>query len=155
MRKVNLWPVAIISTFTIFIALIIVFVVFATRQKMELVSPDYYEDEMRFQEQIERLSRTSLLAARKLIAYDADRREIVITLPAVHSRHLSAGRVQLYRPSDASLDLHIELATDAEGVQRIETRQLRGGLWKIRLQWKVNGQEFFFDQPIVIPPCKT
>jgi hypothetical protein len=45
----------------------------------------------------------------------------------------------------------VEIALDPGGTQRISTAELRPGLWKVRVQWKVGGNEFYLDRSIVIP----
>ena len=53
-------------------------------------------------------------------------------------------------PSDARLDQNIRLAVDQKGSQLVDTKKLRPGLWKVRVEWSVNGEEFFFDKSIVV-----
>ena len=50
----NPWPYAIIAWFVIFITAMTVWAVVATRNSMDLVRKDYYEEELRHQQQIER-----------------------------------------------------------------------------------------------------
>jgi hypothetical protein len=40
-------------------------------------------------------------------------------------------------------------------LQHIRTAGLRPGFWKVRVQWKVGGNEFYLDRPIVIPAGAT
>ena len=58
----NPWPIAIVSYFIIFIAFIAWFITFAMRQKMDLVRDDYYDQEIRFQQQIDRVQRTQSIS---------------------------------------------------------------------------------------------
>jgi hypothetical protein len=37
-----------------------------------------------------------------------------------------------------------------DGIQEVDAQKLRAGLWKVRVFWNVDGQEYFFDQPIVV-----
>ena len=146
----NPWPFAIIVFFAVLISCIVSFILFATRNKMELVHANYYEDEMRFQQQMDRVKRTRALPAGVAAAYDAKQETITITLPPEHARLAASGRIELYRPSDSKLDRHLPLALNAEGAQRVDANTMRSGLWKVRVQWKVGEDEFFFDQPVFI-----
>ncbi len=146
----NPWPIAIIAFFAIAITGIIAFTVFATRNEMELVREDYYDEEMRFQQQLDRLNRTQALGAQVSVAYDSHQQSLTITLPAVQTRHQKSGRIHFYRPSDARLDQDIELAIDAEGSQRVDARKFRSGLWRVRVYWTTDGQDYFSDQSVVI-----
>ena len=87
----NPWPIAIIACFILFITGMVVFIVFATRKQMELVRPDYYEEEMRFQQQLDRLNRTRTLSTQVEITYDSEQQSVTIVLPGAHARHSTSG----------------------------------------------------------------
>ena len=146
----NLWPYAIIAWFVIFASALAAWTTFAVRQKTDLVRADYYEEEVRFQSQLDRLNRTSAIRGEVAIGHDATKREVTLQLPASHLSPRPTGHIQFYRPSNAALDLKVPLAVDAAGRQRIGTGALRGGLWKMRVQWSGAGQEYFFEQVIVV-----
>src|ERR1035438_2491522 len=92
----NLWPVGIIVTFALFFAGTVGLVVMACTQKVDLVSADYYEQELKFQGQIDRVERTRHAATQATVAYDAALRCIAISLPADQAQHKVWGSVQLY-----------------------------------------------------------
>ncbi len=48
------------------------------------------------------------------------------------------------------LDFHVALSVNERGVQSIAANTLRGGLWKVRAKWKALGQDYFFEQLIVV-----
>lgn len=146
----NPWPIAIVAYFAVFITGIVVFVAFAARNKLDLVRPDYYAEEIQFQRQLDRLNRTQSLARQVTIAYDAAQQTVAIALPPAHAGQPTSGRIHFYRPSDASLDRDVQLAVNEQGVQLVDARKLRPGLWKVRVQWTTSGQEYFFDQSVVV-----
>jgi nitrogen fixation protein FixH len=146
----NLWPYGIITAFLIFIAGTIGLIVLACTHRTDLVSADYYEQEIKFQSRLDQLRRTRELNANGLVAYDAAKQQIAIALPTEQGRDAVSGRVQLYRPSAAGLDRQIALAPDASGIQIVEAKDLRPGLWKVRVSWRVGDNDYFMDQKIVI-----
>ena len=146
----RLWPRALIAYFAVFISFIVAFIVFATRQQMELVRPDYYDEEMRFQDQLDRLSRTLPVQQHVAITYEAGAKQITVTLPEGQAARPITGWVRLYRPSDARLDRALPLQLSAAGVQHLDAGALRPGLWKVRVTWTVEHEEFFFEQPLVV-----
>jgi nitrogen fixation protein FixH len=148
----NLWPVAIILVFAFFLAGTIGLVVMACTQKVDLVSSNYYEQELRFQGQIDRVKRTRQLATQAVVAYDSASKRITISLPGEQAREAVTGSIELYRPSAAGLDRQIELKVDASGVQSVDTSGLRPGLWKVRVSWTANRQEYYTDQRVIISP---
>ena len=149
-RQRNFWPYGIISAFGCFFLGTIGLVVMACSQKTELVSNDYYEQEIKFQSHIDGVHRTDRLGSRASIAYDATSQRITISLPAEQVRQPMLGRIQLYRPSAAGLDRDVKLEPDAFGMQAIETTGLPSGLWIARVSWIANDKDFFIEQRIVI-----
>jgi nitrogen fixation protein FixH len=145
----SFWPIGIAAFFVAAVTFLGIFITWSTRQREDLVADNYYENEVRYQEQLDRLNRTQTLATQIAVNYDAARRSIVIALPVAHAHGVS-GSIHLYRPSDARLDRDVPLAIDAEGLQRLDARRLLVGLWKVRVKWNVGGEEFFFDQPVVV-----
>jgi nitrogen fixation protein FixH len=145
----NLWPASIVGFFAVAIIFLITFVAWAMRQREDLVSADYYEREVRYQQQLDSLNRSQALATQVVVTFDPEQQVIVITLPGDASRD-ATGRVHLYRPSDARLDRELPLALNAQGVQRLDAKALDHGLWKVRVKWNANGQEYFLDQPVIV-----
>jgi nitrogen fixation protein FixH len=146
----NLWPLGIIAAFVIFISGTVGLIVMASSQKTDLISPNYYEQEIKYQGRIDSLARTEQLGSRAKIAFDAQHRRITISVPAEHVRSGLAGKIQLYRPSAPGLDRQFTLEPDSQGMQFIDAATLPRGFWKVRVSWTVEGREFFIDQPLVI-----
>jgi hypothetical protein len=145
----NPWPCAIIAWFVLFAGGLAVWIVVAVRNDEQLVRKDYYEHEVLFQQQIDRLARTAATGDVRL-SYESAVHSITIQLPLAHARNHAAGRIHLYRPSDAKLDREMKIALNADGTQRLDVHDLLPGLWKVRLEWTVNGEEFFFDRQVII-----
>lgn len=146
----NPWPCAIIGWFLVFGSAMAAWVVVAVRQDPDLVRSDYYEKEIRHQNQIDRMNHTTALRGEVSIAYDDATQQIVLRLPAAHVAQQPTGQVHFYRPSDARLDFEVPLGLDVNGTQKIDAAKLRAGLWKVRLQWSAGAQEFFYDQSVVL-----
>jgi nitrogen fixation protein FixH len=146
----NPWPVAIIVTFALFFAGTVGLVVMACSQKVDLVSADYYEQELKFQGRIDRAERTRSAATQATVAIEAASQCITVSLPASQAGHEAHGRIELYRPSAAGLDRAIDLAPDSNGVQRLGTAGMLPGLWKVRVSWTVENQDYFIDQKVVV-----
>lgn len=146
----NPWPFMIIGWFVLFISSALAFIAFAVKQPMELVRPDYYEHELRHQQQMERVSRTQAIRPLVRVAYDHDSRSIAVQLPGTHAGESTTGRIQLYRPSNAGLDRQLQLKVGQDGVQKIDARDMATGLWKVQVTWKVGAVEFFVDESVVL-----
>ena len=131
-----------------FTSYIVGFVIFASRQKNGPMREDYYDQEIRFQKQIERVQRSAPVLADADINYNRAGELVTVRLPSVKQSNVD-GTVSFYRPSDASLDTSVTLGLDVAGEQTVSVRSLSAGLWKVRVQWKMLGRSFF-EKPIVI-----
>jgi len=117
-----------------------------------IVAPDYYEQEVRYQGQIERIQRARQRAQLASVTYDANRKLIRITLPPGQDLGDTAGSIQLYRPSAMAQDRQFKLKPGRDGRQTIQTANLQPGLWEVRVSWTVGRQDYFIDQRVVIGP---
>jgi hypothetical protein len=146
----NLWPWGIILAFVLFIMGTVSLVALACSQKMDLVSSDYYEQEIKFQNQLDQLGRARALNSDASISYEPATQSIRIALPIAHVREGVTGSIQLYRPSAAGLDRRIKLEPDPTGSQRLAVNTLLPGLWKVRVCWTSGEKEYRIDQSVVI-----
>jgi hypothetical protein len=140
--KRSLWPYAIILYFVIFITAMTAWIVFAVRNDQQLVRADYYEQELKFQNEIDRSARTAGLDVK--LAYDSTKGTLAIQLPTAPS----TGVIYFYRPANAKLDREISLSKEA--AQQIDLRAFERGLWKIRLSWTANGSEYRRDEKLFL-----
>ena len=146
----NLWPIGIIVVCALFVAGTATLIVVACSQNTDLVSPDYYEQELRFQGQIDRIQRTRSSAAQASVAYDAAAQSITVSLPPNQVRPPVTGRIELYRPSAAGLDRAVNLEPDACGIQRLDATSLAPGLWKVRVSWTAEKESYYLEQKVVV-----
>jgi hypothetical protein len=146
----SLWPWGITLACVLFALGLATMVVIACSHKVDLVRPDYYDEEIRYQAQLDRLNRTARLSEAVRITFDDTSRRLTISLPPAHAGPATAGRIELYRPSATNLDRQIKLALDANGHQTVDTATLIPGLWKVRVHWTVQQEEFFADQSIIV-----
>lgn len=148
--RLNPWPVSIIAFFAVAILGCGGFVAFCSRHPADLVAADYYEQEVRYQRQMERTQRANEQAQLTSVSYDAARKVIRISLPPKASPAGATGDIQLYRPSAEALDRRLKLELDGTGAQTIDAATLAPGLWQVRVSWRVGGEEYFVDKRVVI-----
>jgi len=139
--KRNLWPHAIALYFVVFVSAMATWIVFAVRNDHQLVRKDYYEQELKYQNELESFDRA---AGAVLVGYDPITRLVTVQLPED-----ATGTIDFYRPSDVRLDRQLPLSTKG-GIQQINVREFDPGLWKVRLTWTAGGAEFRYDQKLVL-----
>jgi nitrogen fixation protein FixH len=144
----NPWPIAIAGYFTVVIISITVFISWSVRQNEDLVRKDYYAEEIQFQQHLDQMNRTQALNQKPAIEFDPTRNVLTIFLPNAEAS--ATGDIHFYRPSDATLDRNVKLSLKADGSQQIDGRQLREGLWKVRVTWTAHGQQYFCEKSIIV-----
>jgi len=148
----NPWPFALIGVFAVFITLVAMFITFAVAQDMDLVQPDYYAQEVRYQDRIDSQNRTRHLQPPVRISFDAARQVIEVLLPPAHAASQPAGNITFYRPSNARLDHNVALSVEpGTGLQAIPCRDMEGGLWKVEVAWQHEGLDYFKSESVVLP----
>jgi hypothetical protein len=146
----NLWPLGIITVCGLFVAGTAGLIVMACSQKVELVSGDYYEKELKYQGQIDRVERTRREASQAAVGYDAAHRQITLSLPPGQVHGNVSGDIELYRPSAAGMDCSLRLNPDDSGVQRFDATNLAPGLWKVRVSWTFEQRNYYLEQKVVV-----
>jgi hypothetical protein len=146
----SLWPVCILGALVLILLSSVFFVVFCSLQSNDLVANDYYEQELKYQGQMQRMANASQLTGTAGIGYDARQKTLTVTVPCPDPSSRLTGRIELYRPSAARLDQAHELKVDATGSQRLDLRGLLPGLWKVRVSWRAGEKEYFLDKAIVV-----
>jgi nitrogen fixation protein FixH len=151
--RFNPWPCGIIIFFVLLFCGLATVVVIASTHRESLVNENYYEQELKFQNQIDAAARAKNSGA--TINYDAAAGQIQIALPAAQVRQPPAGSIELYRPSAANLDRRIKLQPDAGGLQTLDATILQPGLWIVRVAWNAGGQDYFLEDKIVAGAKKS
>ena len=150
LRRWEPWPISIVVFFTVAVLGCGSMVVFCSRQPAELVAADYYDQEIHFQGQMEGAQRAQQ-RGQASVGYDAATRRIMVSLPPDFLQTNMAGTIQLYRPSSVALDRKFKFEPGTNGVQTIDAATLPPGLWKVRLSWTLNDEEYYTDQALTIP----
>ena len=145
------WGTKIAILYIGFVVATLALVFWAMTQRVDLVTDNYYDKELKYQEQIERIQRTKNLNKKTSIEYQG--REIIINFPAIPDKNISSDKniILFYNPSNPARDLKILISTDSLGTQKIPTEKISKGFWKIKLNWVSFGKEYYDEAMINIP----
>ncbi|HEX9047785.1 MAG TPA: FixH family protein [Verrucomicrobiae bacterium] len=144
----NLWPLGIIGAFVLFFIGMTTVVVIASTHREHLVRADYYEQELKFQNQIDGGARAKQAGAS--VELDAVAKKIRVSVPAAQLTQKLSGTIEFYRPSAPELDRAVALAPAADGTQSLDVSQLAAGLWQVRVKWSAAGEGYFLEQKFKI-----
>ncbi|WP_439880109.1 FixH family protein [Pontibacter sp. MBLB2868] len=148
-KSFTLWPYAIIVAMVMFMSYIAMFVYKAMNQDVDLVSKDYYEQEIKYQDHINMVGRTKA-AGDVAIAFHPEKQDIIIQLPDHFKGQSITGKINLFRPSDEELDQELPLQLGRDLSQLIETKELQQGRWKVRITFTVEQETYFAEQTIQV-----
>ena len=139
------WGLGIAVVYGLFVVSLLAFWAFASLQKVDLVAPDYYAKETKYQQQIDRLKRTKALNRQVQVRLDGS--FLIVEMPEHNGIE---GSVLLYRPSNSAMDKEYPLLTDAHGRLELSLVGYTVGVWRVYVQWSSGGKEFFHEEVIYI-----
>jgi hypothetical protein len=149
-KKSSRWPIGLAITYISFMVILIGIVVFSTYNQVDLVVDDYYEKELKYQQQIDRINRAKALSEPVSWHYDKTNKHVTIHFPDDINAKNIRGNILFFRPSDATQDKIVALRLSPDNLQTISTQHLVPGLWKIKIFWQENQKDFYTEGILVI-----
>ena len=142
--KMN-WGVKVTGLYLGFVAIIITLVVSSMRQDFDLVSEDYYQQELDYQNVLDAGKNQNSLSAP--VKIHANETILTIDFPAEFQGRALTGKVHFYSPVNAEWDkvLAINSNTDAMALSRAELKDTR---YKIKISWNADGKEYYQESEI-------
>ncbi len=137
------WKVALV--YTGFAVMIICLVVASSNQKIDLVSKDYYKDEIAYQQVIDASKNQANLAGSLTI--HANQQEIIIDFPAEFGNKKLSGTVHLYSAVNKDWDKDIIINTDSRQII-IPRSGLQRTIYVIKVSYSVEGRNFYHESQI-------
>jgi len=142
------WGNKLILVFIGFAGLMTTLVYKAVNTRFELVSKEYYQDELRYQDKIDGRTNASSIGA---ITVATEGEELVLQLPDEMKGMIIKGEAWFYCKTAAIKDLRLPLLTDEEGKQRIERKKLPADKYLLKLSWEASGKKYYMEKEIELP----
>ncbi|PTL99181.1 MAG: cytochrome C oxidase Cbb3, partial [Bacteroidetes bacterium] len=112
----------------------------------DLVVEDYYQQELKFQEDINKEENAKDLASN--LNWQKTNEGIIISFPKDLDSNNIKGKVFLYRPSNKQLDFEIPISLSNHNLL-IPDNSLLDGRWNIKVDWTYNSQDYMYKTEIV------
>lgn len=149
MKKINFnWGTGILITIIVFMIITLGTVFTFMNEKVDLVTDNYYEKELKYQQQIDKLNRTQEMEMD--VDIQLSNAGIVLTFPDSISGSQISGDVFLYRPSDSGYDITLPVKVQANNQMIISTEKIIKGFWKVKVEWNANNDSFFSEKSLII-----
>jgi nitrogen fixation protein FixH len=142
------WPIGIVlalASFMIFILSYVYKATFDSKYDHHLVSDQYYKDELNYQKEIDEVNRGLNLKENITIIHEND--GLLIKFPSEFDAKKIKGTIKFQRPSNYKLDFQLPINLTDKNVF-ISKKQLVEGIWKVKIDWNVDGRKFLFKQNI-------
>lgn len=140
------WGNKLVIVFSLFGLLIGTLVYRCMRSSVDLVSKDYYKEELAYQEIINGKNNVGLLTAPVVIRREG--KIITFCLPPEMKSKPVSGTVLLYCVANSTGDRKIKMNVDENGCQTI-TAPVHG-TYVVKLRWQQGGQDFYHEETIRI-----
>ncbi len=145
--KIN-WGTAIVIAFVCFISFIMYFVIsMSTNEKYEhdLVVEDYYQQELKFQSDIDKETNSKSLETN--VSWTKTANGVQIMFPKDLDFKNIEGQVFLYRPSNKQLDFEIPISLSNHNLL-IPDKRMLDGRWNIKVDWTYNSNSYLYKTDI-------
>ncbi len=144
------WGTGVVIAFVLFISFILFFIIKASTQQKynyDLVSEEYYKDELNFQKNINEMQNVKDLGIQ--ITIETKKEGLQITFPEDFTTENMDGNVSFYRPSNQSLDFDIPFDLSKRTSLLIPDNKLVDGRWDIKINWTKNNKGYLYKKEIV------
>ncbi len=140
------WGTGIALFYGTFVAILVFAVIRSTTHNNSLVIDNYYEEDLKYQQHYNKLA--NAVNAEVAVNINDDRQLVNLQFP---ERNASiSGEVHFFRPSDESKDFKIAIGTNEQGKQVVPIAGLTSGLWKVKINWSLEGKDYYSEETIVL-----
>jgi hypothetical protein len=134
------WGTKIVVVYAIFIVLILTAVFKALNEKVDLVTPDYYAQEVGYQTKLDKMQNAESLTVP--VSATQTGADVVIAFPS-EVKGPYTGTVLFYRPSNSADDVTLPVTADATGQMTVPTAKLKRGNYSVLVDWAGSGKTYF------------
>jgi hypothetical protein len=141
------WGTKILLVYIAFIAGILFMVFKSSTQNNDLVTTDYYEKELKYQDKIDEIKRTDALSAP--VEYNIKDNSLSIIFPKDFAGKKLIGEAVLYCPSDEKKDMKKSFSILDENLEMLLPAGSKG-LYELHVSWQDGGVTYYFEKKIYI-----
>ena len=139
------WGKSIILSFVVFAVFIGVLVFICVKQEVSLVSKNYYQEELDYQQRIELMNNYNQLSDKPEI--NISDRSILIQFDS--TKKIGEGTFVMFRPSDGKMDQKFVFQA-SKNIQDFDVSQLARGLYHLKMEWSMNNKGYFLEKTITL-----
>jgi hypothetical protein len=141
------WGYKIAAVYLVFVAGMMYLVVQSSRQQVDLVTPDYYAQELKYQDRIDESQRADALSEQ--LQYSIDNNVLSIKFPSEFMGKPITGTVLLYCPANKENDISRSI-TVSDGRMNFTLPEKNKGAHELQVSWEVDGVKYYFGKSVFI-----
>ncbi|MDR2204935.1 MAG: FixH family protein [Flavobacteriaceae bacterium] len=146
-KKFN-WGHGIALALGLFVIYILTLIIlFPMEKNSQVISDNYYEDELLYQRVIDAKNNADALPEKP--EYKQTSEEIEITFPQSVNPESGKTNFYLYRTNDSNLDIKKDVVLDEKKSFQIPGKVLRPGSYTLKLMWKENDKSYQIDYSLI------
>lgn len=147
MKKIS-WGMGIVITLAIFFLINVAIVIFAFSQKVDLVTDNYYEKDLKYEQEIIKQRNTKSLSSQ--IQIEKLDGMIKLIFPEEISPVNTGGEVHFYRPSDSIYDKKFSLKLNEQREQYFDLKNFPSGYWIIKIDFESDGTNYLDKKTLIL-----
>lgn len=140
------WKIALL--YTGFVCFMLFLGYEASKDKVELVSENYYDEELRYQDHIDKVALTDSLHVKP--EWQVQGNKIAMLFPEAKGDGNISGNIHFYCPSDEKRDFDYPFTTSPEKQLSITSDKLHHGTYKMQIDWKQGKSDFYTEGVITV-----
>lgn len=142
------WGTGIFIVIVLFLLSMAAVIYFSLQQRFDLVEEGYYPEGLEYQKKIDQKANAGRLSGK--ISFSQTDGFLHIRYPDDFRNQEIKGTIYLFRPSDQNADQTDSIRMDTSLIQQISTRKLLAGRYLAKISWKMNGQDYYYEEGIRI-----
>ena len=144
------WGIGVWLLYGGFVVFILAVVLFASFQDFELVRDNYYQKDFVYQKHLEDSRRIEGLRFKPAIAYDRANQEISFAFPDSAKVTGIKGTLELFRPSDATLDKTLAISLNEDKKMIVNAGDLTAGVWRVRVGFTLDTLDYYLEEMVIV-----
>ena len=145
--KKTFWPWGITIVFSLFVLVMLSVLLISTTLNNDLVTENYYQQEIGYQQHIDQINRTKQLVSKLKFITD-DPQTLLLQFPKLGNS--ISGTILFFRPDDRKKDFKTAIKINSEARQIIYLKNLIKGNWKVKVFWTAARQDYFDETSLII-----
>lgn len=142
------WGHKVTLGFTAFVLFIFFMVYKSMNTDFQLVTKEYYKEELAYQQVIDGTNRANELSNPVLVTQQDN--QLQIQLPEEMKGKAISGSIWLYCPVDDKKDRKLVLAVDETGKQVIDAKTILPASYQLKITWKADDLTYYNEQRIEV-----